>query len=138
MPNVREDVIKWCSYGLAEITRVTEDICKCSTILNMHPTEGHTGVYQKTMTVFMATLFVIAPNWEYQMSVAVERRINYGILDNRLLHSDENKTITKATTRMDLTGILEAKESNKKQSLLHDSTYIKLKKKIRIVVIPKS
>lgn len=48
---------------------------------------------------------------------------------NRLLHSDENKRITKATTQMVLAGTLEAQESDMKQSLLHESTYIKFKKK---------
>lgn len=58
---------------------------------------------------------------------------------NRLLHSDENKRITKATTQMVLAGTLEAQESDTKQSLLHESTYIKFKKKKnRIVVIPES
>lgn len=47
----------------------------------------------------------------------------------RLLQSDENERITKATTQTDPTGTLEVEESDMKQSLLHDSNYIKLKKK---------
>lgn len=76
-------VIKWCSQQkLLERPKTYMQISAIP-FLNMYPTEGQTGVYQKTMTVFTATLFVMAPNWDYRMSVRVEEKNKLRRIDTR-------------------------------------------------------
>lgn len=52
----------------------------------------------------MTALFALAPNWEYQMSITVDKMNKLGY--NRLLHTDENKKLITIATPWIVTCIL--------------------------------